>query len=1415
MEGGDLTMSSIDQRLVEMKFNYKDFEHGIKNSLTSLDSLKQGLKLEGATKGLQDVNAASKRFSLANMNASIDTVSQKFSAMGVIAVTALATIAHKAILAGGQLAKSLTVAPIVDGLKEYETNLNSIQTILSNTSHKGTTLDQVNKALQELNEYSDKTIYNFAQMAKNIGTFTAAGVDLNVATGAIKGIANLAAVSGSNADQASTAMYQLSQALSTGSVKLMDWNSVVNAGMGGEVFQNALKDSARAHGVSVDSIIKKEGSFRDSLQTGWLSAEILTDTLSKFTGDLTASQLKQMGYTDQQIVGILKMGKTAQDAATKVKTVSQLLGTLKEASGSGWSQTWQLIFGDFEEAKTLFTNVNNVLSGMISASADARNKILGDWKKLGGRTELIKAIANAFEALMSILKPIKAAFREIFPAKTGKDLYNLTVMLRKLTGNMVLGSETASKVKDTFAGVFAIFSIIGKVIAGVASVFGRLFGSMKEGSGGILDFTSGVGDFLVVLNKTLEQSGAIKKFFGNIGDALAVPLKLLKALAQLLGELFNRFDTQAADDVTGALDRIKDRMDPLQKAGEQLKKFFDGVGKVLSKVGKVIVNALANIGDAISNSFTGETFSKSLDVINTALLGGIVLMLKKFFSGGMSVDVGGGLFDKIKESLDGVTGLLQNMQANIKADIILKIAGALALLTASILVLSTIDSGKMAKAMVGLTVGFIGLQVALTTLSTAMTFAGAAKLPLVTASLIALSTALLLLSFAVKSFADLELGDMLRGLVGMILTLTIISKALIPLSANAAGMIRAAGALTILGVALNLIALALKLFATISWNEMAHGFVALGGSLAIIIATMRLLPKGMVAQAAALTILAVAINGIGIALKLFSTFSWDAMAHGLVAMAGALVIIAGAMHIMPKNMLIQAAALVVLSGALNSIAIALKLMGGQSWEEIAKGLVTLAGSLVILAGGLYLMTGTIAGAAALLVAAGALAILTPVLAALGSLSWQTILTGLGALAGLFVVLGLAGLVLTPIVPALLGLSAALVLLGIGLGLAGAACVLFATAFGIVVATGTAGIQVLQQVVLVFVRTIPIALKALGEGLVAFLKAIASKGPEFVKAIATIIANIIQAVIINAPKMGQAFSTVINTGLKVLVDAIPKIVDAGYKLFLGLLRGIDNNISQIIKTTSSIIVKFLDGLAKEQPKIVDSGVKFIIAFINGLTKAIDAHSKELGEAGARLGVAIIKGMAKGIAGGHGVIVDAAKDVAKGALNAAKGFLGIGSPSKEFFKIGKFMDEGMANGLTQYSRLVARSSENVGNEAINSLKLTLSSIPDVMSGNIDMRPVISPVLDLSTIKKDASQIGSMLTAPQLSVDSAYSKAQNASAGYRSNQAASEEVTAGNVPTKTVNFIQNNTSPKALSSAEIYRQTKNQLSVVKGAL
>lgn len=514
----------VDERVVTMDFNNSRFEKNVQTSLSTIDRLKKALRFDGATKGLESINEASKKCNLSPLSGAVENVKVQFSAMEVMALTVLQNITNSAMRVGQQMVSAFTIDPIHSGFQEYETQINAVQTILANTSSKGTTLEQVNNALNELNHYADLTIYNFTEMTRNIGTFTAAGVDLNTSVAAIKGIANLAAVSGSTSQQASTAMYQLSQALAAGTVKLQDWNSVVNAGMGGQVFQDSLKATAKVHGIAIDQMIKDEGSFRETLSKGWLTSEILTETLSKFTGDLSAEQIKALGYTEEETKSILEMGKTASDAATKVKTFTQLFDTLKEAAQSGWTQSWQTIIGDFSEAKEHLTQLSDLFSGFINNSSNRRNSILegafsSKWAQITAKinnagietetfqnkiTELAKShnvdLASMIEEEGSFEKAINRAFRE---KKLDKNI--LKDALQGIIGHIKKANDATA---DMTAQMEKYDEIVNKV----------LNGSFGNGADRVKALTEAGYDYATVQNLVNEKLGSSVRHMSDLTD---------------------------------------------------------------------------------------------------------------------------------------------------------------------------------------------------------------------------------------------------------------------------------------------------------------------------------------------------------------------------------------------------------------------------------------------------------------------------------------------------------------------------------------------------------------------------------------------------------------------------------------------------------------------------------------------------------------------------------------------------------------------------------------------------------------------------------------------------------------------------------------------------------------------------------
>lgn len=642
---------TVDERVVEMRFDNAQFERNVQTSMSTLDKLKQKLNLSGAAKGFNEIDSAAKKVDMSGLGSGVEAVSAKFSALQVMGVTALSNITNSAVNAGKNIVSALTIDPIKTGFQEYETQINAVQTILANTESKGTTLQQVNRALDELNTYADKTIYNFTEMTKNIGTFTAAGIDLDTSVSAIQGIANLAAVSGSTSQQASTAMYQLSQALASGTVKLMDWNSVVNAGMGGQVFQDALKQTARVHGIAIDEMIEKQGSFRETLQEGWLTSDILTETLNQFTmaaeegteeWEAYKKSLMDTGYTEEQAISILKLANTATDAATKVKTFTQLWDTLKEAVQSGWTQSWEIVIGDFEEAKGLLTDISDRIGKMIGDSAEARNSMLSGglssgWKQLldqgiadeSGYKETFSKVAEEYG--VSIDKMIESE-KKLDDSLTDSEAFQkaLTKGLKDGTITSGMFSKSVYKLADKMSNMSAEeLKAAGYTVDHVKQI-NELASGLKEGSISMDEFTK----------KMMRPSGRenIIQALWNSFDAL---MDVISPIKEAFREIFPRMTgeqlyelTEKVRDLTEKFKISEEDVDKLKRtfkglfavldivstiAGGGLKLALKGLSVILGAFGMDVLDLTANLGDMLVKFrdflFDNKLINNGLDLI--------------------------------------------------------------------------------------------------------------------------------------------------------------------------------------------------------------------------------------------------------------------------------------------------------------------------------------------------------------------------------------------------------------------------------------------------------------------------------------------------------------------------------------------------------------------------------------------------------------------------------------------------------------------------------------------------------------------------------------------------------------------------------------------------------------------------------
>lgn len=1490
----------IDERIVEMRFDNEQFEKNIHTSMSSLDKLERSLKFTEATKGFENLESASNKVNMSGLSNAVETVSVKFSALQVMAVTALTNITNSAVNAGRRIVSALTVDPVKTGFSEYETQINAIQTILANTESKGTTLKDVNGALDELNAYADKTIYNFTEMTRNIGTFTAAGTDLDTSVKAIKGIANLAAVSGSTSQQASVAMYQLSQALSSGTVKLMDWNSVVNAGMGGQVFQDALKETARVHGIEIDAMIDKEGSFRETLKDGWLSSEILTETLEKFTLategvteaeiEKNREMLKSKGYTEERIDAIFKMGNTATNAATKVKTFTQLFDTLKEAAQSGWTQTWEIIVGDFEEAKKLLTSVSDTIGAMIGSSAEARNEMLKGWKDLGGREVLVEAIRNAFEGILNIIKPIKDAFGEIFPATTAKQLLTLTKGLETFTGKFKdlfkEGSETGDKLKRTFKGVFALLDIGVQLVKAIAGGFVKLMGVVAPVGGDLLGFTAAVGDAIVKFRDFLKSSNVFNKAIMVIASVIGKVFASVKHFVANVATALKGFATIDTSGVDKFVDKIKERFAPFTALGEGIINLFKAIGNFIKKISpvffgfaKAIGTAIGTFGENINEAVADAKFDEVVDILNSFLTGGLILSIKKFINTLSDITKNAkGFIEGFRNIIDGVADTFVALQTKLKADALLSIASAIALLAAALVVLSLIDSEKLKSALAVMTVMFVDLTASLVAV---MKYGGGKKLKDLIAfksavsAMTTIATAVLILAIAMSTVAKLDAAGIAKGLTAIgSLTVMMVGTILILSKYTGKKMTKGLGSLITMAIAIRILAGAVEKLGALDMKSIGKGLLGVGVLLAEVMLFMKLAQKnkmnaskglGLVLLAAAINILANAVKKfseikgedlikglaavavvlaeltiftkltgnakkvtstaigltiLGAAMVIFAKavsdmgkMSWEEIAKGLTAMAGALTIVTLALNFLPKGMLSKGTGLVLIASALTILGVALSKMGGMSWAEVAKALVTLASSLTIIAVAMHFMTSAIPGALAMLILAPAIGVLTLALKGLGSMNWEEIAKSLTMLAGVFVVVGLAGLVLAPIVPTILGLSGAIVLLGVGCLAVGAGILAFAagiSALGVSLATASVSIV---ATVASLLGLIPLVLTKVGEGIIALCNTIGGGAEAILNMIVRVLTAVLQALTKCIPPLIECLKVLVDELLAFLKEYTPKFIDSGINIILALLKGVANSIGKIIQAAVDIVVAFLRGVGQEAPRIADAGFKMMINFIDGLTAAINGNSEELRRSFRDLGDALIDGLVKGISDGAKFVKEKIIELCKSAWQSVKDFFGIKSPSREAIKVGKFIDQGLGIGLEKYSDITSDSATEMGKTTMGALKKALSNVSDVIDSDMDMSPTIRPVIDLTDVKSGERQLSNMLGKSRtITVNSANVKTAAISNGMNTDTNTQSGTSKQGT---SISFTQNNYSPKALSKIDIYRQTKNQFSAMKGAL
>ena len=1422
-------MSSIDERIVKMTFDNGSFEKGVSQTLKSLEKLNEVLKNTGnadavknLSKSIGDIKSQLKSLNLNELEKatlktniwdklgnglktagqgvsnifsklniggtiekigssfnrategsnglgkSVEFVSSKFSALGIIGATALANITNSSVNAGKRLLNSLTLEPVTTGFSEYETKMNAISTILANTADDGETLETVSAALNELNVYADDTIYNFAQMTENIGRFTAAGVGLKDSVASIKGLANLAAFFGVEPAKASSAMYQMSQAIAAGKIQLMDWNSLVNAGMSGEAFQEALIRTSEVMGTGANKAIKKYGSFRESLTKGeWLTADVMVETLKQISGAYKESELRAKGYSATQAKAIVDMAKQADKSATEVRTITGMMDAMKESVQSGWAISWEHIIGDKEQATELLTGVKDAFESIITPATDARNKMLEFWNQNGGRDAVIKGLSNTFKSLGKVMGSIGDAWKEVFPSMTGPKLVELSNKFKDFTEKLKVSDSTAKKIKDTFKGVFNVFKNVGSTVVSAVSSIIKAFSPLSA-------------VFPAIGNAISSVISAIDKFVTSLSNAVAES-KVFDKIANVIKGAFEGIGNTFTN-VAKGFDEFFSYIGNLDfdKAFSFIGKGFKGIGEMLKPVMSGIGKALGSINfDTIMTAMRTGTFLQVLKTLKGTFeeVGGVAESAKGVFKSFS------GMGKNIKETLNAAREALEAWQNNLQIDTLLKIAGAVAVLAASLILISTIDGAKLATALGGMAAIMTELSLAYIAMMAHGETIGLFEKG-IGGSLLAIATSVLILAAALKILSSLDAGEMFTGMIGVLTALGSLALGVKILKSVDKDLKQSASSLVVFGVAMMTMAGALKLLGSIDPETLGAGIFALFGllgelaiflrvakfdtmgkatgtsmvllatSLVVLSGALKILggmnaediTKGLISLAGALAeivvfselanesemmhlatglaAMSVAIGLLSVAMRAMGSMSWDTIGKGLISMGSSLAIFAMAAKSMQELEIVSLAIGLGLMGAsMLIIGSAIEKLGSMSMEQLATGLLGMGSALLIMGAAMALISGLdgMLDATALLIMAAALAVLTPQIVALGQLDINQVGVALVALSGALLLLGIAGATITPALPGLLGLAAAIALFGVGAAAAGAGMALFGTGFAAVAAAiGASGLLIIEFI-RQLVNLLPqIGLKA-GEAMVNFATAIANGAPQIVAAFSTLLTAILTAIQQNVPLIAQTGVDIIVAFAQALATGIPQLVTAGLEMVLGVLEGIAANIGPIIEAGADICINFMDGVAEKLPEIIDSGINLALSFVEGVADGISNNKDRLEAAVEKAINAMIDAAIAVITGAFNSFTKYGGDLLRSFCNGIKNkyievktaVTGAIDRAKQacsrcgtaLVQAGRDLIEGLKNGIKQKAKAIYDAASSVVTGAINAAKKAL--------------------------------------------------------------------------------------------------------------
>jgi len=1188
MEEGGSRVSSVDNRIVNMHFNNKDFQSGAADSIQTLEELEKTIADVGQSGGMEDLGA------------SIDQATSRFGALQIAGVAALATVASQAtsaaIAIGRDLLSSAT-STIFGAGKQRAIDLQQAK-----FQFRGLGLD-VEKTMESALTAVKGTAFGLQEAATVAAQFGGSGIKAGEdMTKALRGISGIAAQTGRSYSEIGQVMTGI-------------------AGVGRLTSQDLIQFGVRGLNVAAkmgEQLGKTETEIRQMVSDGEISFKqfaLLMD--DAFGENATKANKTFTGSLANMKAALSRIG--ADIAAPRINQLRNVFNALTPVIDKVHKYLMPLIDG---------------LARTGKASSDAVVGFLEVLKVGKVIKPIVAGLQNIVAPFVALFKAIGEAWNEVFPEKEHqgrKAIYGIAAAFELLTKPLGWLAEQIPKITPILSAFFQVIR--------------NAFDDVDKLGMSIKNLVSSIGQIgLDIINGIIEgfQDGSIKN------EVVKLATSIVDWIKAALG-----INSPAAELVPVGVSIV------------------EGIAQGVATAAVFVLEAVSMIGKAIISGF--QDLFGGMDALdwsvffNTILTGGLLFSLKRFtdtlnkFAG----DVGG-FVEGVLAPFDQLTSTLKTMQTSIKASIILKIAIAVGILAASIILLAHEDPEKLA---VG--IGFLaGLMAMLVTSMLVISKFNPASFVAVGSAMVLMATSMLILSGVIAILGNMDLKTLAVGIGAMAAALGVMVAALWGMAGLGAGLPAAAAAIFIVASAMTIMA----------------GAIALLGNL-----DLKTLVKGLGAIS------------IGLQLFILSLTALSALGPGLPA---------------------AAASIFIMSAALNVMALAVLALGKMKLSTLAKGLGAMAIGLAIMVAALLAVAtvGPLAttAAAAILLVSGAMYILASALAVIGDMSLGEIAKALGALAIGLVIFLAAGAAAMYLAPGLIVLGASIFALGLGLALAGAGLLAVATAFSIFAAVGGAAIGVMILAINAFLALLPSIAVQLGTAFVLFVETLAEMAPRLRTAFGEIIKGILgtirdaipelkdtinvflgalfEVIQKNIPKAEKTFRKVVLAMARTAEALIPRLVIAGVRILAGVIQGIADNIGDVIEAGTNLIIAFIKGMGKAALDILEAAAETVLTFLNGLADAIRKYSAEFRQAGLNIASAIISGMTGGLSDKAGEVVDSMRGLAGKAKDAFTSVFKIFSPSKVSQYWGEMIVTGLVKGITNNVKYAVGATIALANAAI---------------------------------------------------------------------------------------------------------------------